>query len=366
MKVRSVVIFFVSLLVFGGAYFVIDQVLDLSNQTLFEINPEDLGEGNKIEEFGDDLLFLLVGVDKNPEGSGGQSEEDHVRTDTMILVNVNFESGDIKMLSIPRDTKIKYNGETVKINAAHSYDGIVGAMKAVRDLTGLDVDYYMSIDYDAVTRLVDTIGGVEVDSPVRLNPAGTPLDIPKGKSTLSGYEALYFVRAREMLPGGSDLSRMNNQQYFMGQLIDALIKPSNILKIGKIFDVYKENVKTNIPMTDFKISEITSIVSEFSKDKLESKTLPVVEDNSTGTSYVIPKKNEMYTLLAKWFPDYFIDKDMLDKYKNGKLEEESSEQNYNEESYDDSNNYNNNNNGNYNNNNSNYNSNNGYNKEYGY
>ncbi|WP_100065711.1 LCP family protein [Miniphocaeibacter massiliensis] len=320
MKLRSIVVFFVSLLIFGGAYFVIDRFVDLSSQTLVEINPEDLGEGNIIDEFGDDLLFLLIGVDEN-EDAIGDAKNKHVRTDTMMLVNMNFETGDIKIISIPRDTMVKYKGESMKINGAHSHDGPTGALNAVRKLTGLDVDYYMSVNYKAVTDIVDTIGGVEVDSPVRIRPRGTEIVIPEGKSTLDGEKALHFVRAREVLPTGSDLARVENQQYFMKQLVDTVLQPSNILKIGKIFDVYKENVTTNIDLSKFKISDMATIASSFGKEKMETKTLPIAIPE--GKSYVLPKKKEIATLMANWFPDYILDKNQLDKYEDGNYSDDS-------------------------------------------
>lgn len=346
MKARSVIIFLISLIIFGGGYFVASELKDLQERSTVEIDGTDIGTDNEIEQkLEGDLLFLLVGVDKNIEAQG-EAMDQHVRTDTMMLCNVNFKTGEINTVSIPRDTKVNYDGSDVKINAAHAYDGITGALKAVRELTGLDVDYYMSVDYDAVTRIVEAVGGVEVDSPVELNVPSINLYIPKGHSTLNGPQALYFVRARELLETGTDLERVQNQQYFLKQLMKAVLKPSNILNIGKILDVYKQNVETNIDLGNLGAVALKAI--NFSEDKLHSYTLEGTTGdeypNGVRVAYFYADEKKMNKLFSDIFRDYFIDPSEIDKYKD-------------ENSYNDDNDNNNDNNNDYNDNNNDYNSN---------
>ncbi|WP_300409004.1 LCP family protein [Lagierella sp.] len=367
MKVRSIIIFLVSVLIFGGAYFVFSEFKDLQARSTVEIDGSDIGTNNKIEhKLDDNLFFLLVGVDKNVDVQG-EGQDNHVRTDTMMLVNVNFNTGEINTVSIPRDTKVEYDNREVKINAAHAYDGITGALKAVRELTGLDVDYYMSVDYDAVSRIVEAVGGVEVDSPVELNVPEIDLYIPKGKSKLNGQQALYFVRARELLQSGTDLERVQNQQYFLKQLMSAVLKPSNIMNIGNILDVYKKNVKTNIDLGNLGSVALKAI--NFNKDKLHSYTL----EGTTGDEYTpdgvriayfYADEKKMNKLFSEIFQEYFINKNDVNKYKYdnesdsnyGEENEENSNYNYDNDS-NDSNYYNNNGNNDYNNNYNNDNSN---------
>lgn len=365
MKVRSVVIFILSLIVFGFGYLVVTNVIDINASTFLNIKGEDLGKGNKIEQIVDgNIFFLLVGVDKNDEGSGKEQDE-NVRTDTMMLVNVDTNNGAIQIVSIPRDIKVDYNGNQIKINEAHSIDNMKGTLKAVRELTGLDVDYYMSVDYDAVSRIVDAVGGVEVDSPVVMDLPDIGVYIPQGKSKLNGKQALYFVRAREILPMGSDIERMDNQQYFMKQLMKSVLKLSNITKIGSIIDVYKDNVDTNLDLGY--LGKVALKALDFDEKRMVTETLPFFEgDKNEDRSYLYVNEEEMIKLFKKLFPkEYFLDSSMyngvdnnLDQNNNGY--NEGVENNYN--NGNDYNNYNDVNN-NYNNGAENYNNVDNYNAE---
>ncbi len=318
MKIRTVVIFFVSLLVFGAAYFVVDQVMDIKMASTIKLKDEDLGEGNTIDQrVGGELVFLLVGIDENPD-EVGEAKTTHVRTDTMMIVKVNFNNGTVDLVSIPRDSQVLYNGNKIKINAAHAIDGITGAMRAARELTGLDIDYYMSVDFDAVTNIVDAIGGVEIDIPYKLEEPQLDVYIPSGKSVVDGNNAMYFVRARSKLKSGSDIERMQNQQYFLGQLMDAVLQPSNILKIGDILDVFKKNVKFSFDISD--LGNIALTASKFSKDKMTNHTLEgTTGDEYPGgvkTNYYYVDKNKMNKYFSEHFREYFEDESMIDNYKN--------------------------------------------------
>ena len=317
MKIRTVVIFFVSLLVFGAAYFVVDQVMDIKMASTIKLKDEDLGEGNVINQRVDgELVFLLVGIDENPD-EVGKAKIEHVRTDTMIIVKVSFNDGTIDLVSVPRDSQVLYNGNKIKINAAHAIDGVEGAMRAVRELTGLDIDYYMSVDFDAVANIVDAIGGVEIDIPYKLEEPQLDVYIPSGKSIVDGNNAMYFVRARSKLKSGSDIERMQNQQYFLGQLVDAVLKPANILKIGDILDVFKKNVKFSFDISD--LGNIALTASKFSKDKMTSHTLEgTTGDEYPGgvkTNYYFVDKNKMNKYFSEHFREYFEDESMIDNYK---------------------------------------------------
>lgn len=366
MKVRSVVIFILSLIVFGFGYLVVTNVIDINASTMFNIEGEELGDGNKIEQIVDgNIFFLLVGVDKNTENTG-KGQDENVRTDTMMLVNVDTNDGAIQIVSIPRDLKVNYKGNDIKINEAHAIDDMTGTLRAVRELTGLDVDYYMSVDYDAVSRIVDAVGGVDVVSPVEMDLPEIGVYIPEGKSTLDGKQALYFVRAREILPLGSDIERMDNQQYFMKQLMKSVLKLSNITKIGNIVDVFKENVETNLSLSY--LGNVALKAMDFDADKMETETLPFFEgDPNEDRSYLYINEEEMNKLFSKLFPkDYFINpSDYNGKGSNSEKETGNSDY-YQEENYNNDGNYNENYNdqGNYNENYNDGSYNNGYDENY--
>ena len=183
-----------------------------------------------------ELLFLMMGVDaKDVKKSKG------TRTDTMMLIKANFDTGDISLLSLPRDTRVLVKGKEDKLNHAHAFGGTDLTMKTVRDFTGLDVDYYVKVDYAAVKGIVEAIGGVDIDVPVNMNyydPSADPplkINIKKGPQTLNGQNAHDFLRFRS---GEGDLGRIKRQQDFLKELMKHTYNNSN--KINKEFKEFKK------------------------------------------------------------------------------------------------------------------------------
>ncbi|WP_228984776.1 LCP family protein, partial [Streptomyces sp. DH12] len=112
-------------------------------------------------------------------------------------------------------------------------------MRTVEELTGLDVDHFMMFDFNAVKTLSTAVGGVEVclEKPLKDTDGGTNLDLPEGKSTIQGEEALSFLRNRHGLKNESDLDRIGMQQKFVASMLrrlkeDTLSSPSKMLDVA--------------------------------------------------------------------------------------------------------------------------------------
>ena len=150
---------------------------------------------DRLIEGKDDITFLLLGVD-----SKDVSQTSGIRTDTMMLCRLDTSTGEISILSIPRDTKARIRGRKYeeKINHAHSYGGPELSVKAVKDLLGIDLEYYVKVDYNIVKEMVDIIGGVDIYVPMDMkysDPVADPplyIDLKKGYQTLDGDKALQF------------------------------------------------------------------------------------------------------------------------------------------------------------------------------
>ena len=142
------------LLVFFGSNKVLDILQDKKNIENFGVQA---AEKNKHQLVDNELLVLLVGVDKNPNNASA----DFTRTDTIMLCKVNSETGKVDILSIPRDSRIKIRDEFTKANHAHAYGGIELTLQSLRNFLGIDIDYYAEINYDAVVKIVDALGGVD-------------------------------------------------------------------------------------------------------------------------------------------------------------------------------------------------------------
>lgn len=274
------------------------------------INPKDEQEVYK-ENFidrlidgKDDLTFLLLGVD-----SKDINKNSSTRTDTMMLCKVDKSTGSISMLSIPRDTRARIRGRKYeeKINHAHAYGGPDLSVKAVKDLLGIDLEYYVRVDYKIVKEYVDLLDGVEVNVPMNMrysDPVADPplyIDLKKGQQVLDGDESLQFLRFRKGY-ANQDLGRIEAQQQFMQSAIEKSLRPANIVNIPQMIKSYYDNVDTNIPLDV--IMKFAMKAKNFSSENLETATLPGEGKYMNGVSYYIPYKEESDKIVKKMFTDH--------------------------------------------------------------
>ena len=142
----------------------------------------------------------------------------------MMLTNIDLETGEVKILSLPRDLRVEIKGRMDKLNHAHSYEGPELTVETVRNFLNIDLEHYVRIDYRAVKEIVDAIDGVEIDVPRRMyysRPNQDPplyIDLQPGLQTLNGEESLQFLRWRQNQDGSGyaegDIGRVQAQQRF--------------------------------------------------------------------------------------------------------------------------------------------------------
>ena len=302
MKKKFIITFIISLVLFGGIFWVANRILDVMELTSkVEFVGNDLGEGNNIEQrVENELLFLVLGLDSD-DFSGATTEQN--RTDTMILAKVNFETGKIDMLSIPRDSRVMVNGKLDKINHAHHYGGLKMAMKTTRDFLNLDIDYYVRVNFFSVKDIVDVLGGIEVDVPVQVDVAEDNVHLKPGKQILNGKQALQFARFRAGYTEG-DVGRVKSQQLIIKALIKELTKAKNIAKLPEILEVVKKTVNTNIPFST--IAKLSLKVKNLSEDKMHTEIVPGEAEYIHNTSYYIPNRTKLNALVKEMFGDYLI------------------------------------------------------------
>ncbi|NGO71299.1 LCP family protein [Streptomyces boncukensis] len=198
-------------------------------------------------EGGDGTNYLIVGSDSR-EGmskeerkdlhTGGPTDEG--RTDSIMILHVG--GGGDALISIPRDSdavlpsftgsdsgrKYPARGQHIKINAAYAKDGPELLVRTVEANTGLRIDHYAEIGFGGFAKIVDAVGGVELDIPQDIKDEKSGADLKKGKQTLNGKESLAFVRTRYALKG-SDLDRTKNQQKFLSALGSKVASPWTVL-----------------------------------------------------------------------------------------------------------------------------------------
>lgn len=315
---KFVLSFMISLLVFSFIFVGIDKILFSSESVpvATEVREDTDKEKDEEEEdekpepkHKDEILVLLMGVDsKDVKKSKG------TRTDTMMLVKVNFEDGEMNILSIPRDTRVLVKGKEDKINHAHAYGGADLSIQTVSDFLDLDLDYYVKVDYRAVMEIVDAIGGVEIDVPRNMSyydpSADPPLDIniKKGLQVLDGKNAHDFLRWRKnnaLTSGYGDIGRIESQQMFLKELVKQTLKPKNIFKLPKLIETYYDYVETNIPLDVILKGAVSA--NKIDMENLKTETVPGEGQNIAKLDYWVYNEDETMRIVEEMFGDYLLD-----------------------------------------------------------
>ncbi len=182
--------------------------------------------------------ILVIGSDHRT----GFDESDK-RSDTIMLVRLDPKRKTISMLSFPRDTYVSIPGHgQAKINDAYSLGGAALSTETIKDLTGLDVNFVVDVDFKGFRGVVDTFGGiwVDVDHKYYTPPEADymEIDIEPGYQLLDGRDALAFARYRH---GDSDFHRIARQQLVLAGLKKQVGESSKLNKVQSLFRVLKEN-----------------------------------------------------------------------------------------------------------------------------
>jgi LCP family protein required for cell wall assembly len=184
------------------------------------------------------------------KGNGGFGSAEEIggeRSDTTIVMHISGDRKSAIGVSVPRDTMITLPkckkddgnraGDRVRFNEAIQIGGPGCTIKAIEEMSGLDINNFMLVDFRGFKRIVDAVGGVEicVSEPVDDPLSGLKLD--KGKHVVQGEEALAFVRARKTLGDGSDTSRIRRQQAFLSSLMRKVLSSGTLLNPLQLLDV---------------------------------------------------------------------------------------------------------------------------------
>lgn len=179
------------------------------------------------------------------------------RSDTMMLVTANAGTQQVVVISIPRDTRVDIPGVGLtKINHANAvgemrggvHEGTLESAKAVSNLLGLPINYYVKIDFQGFEKVVDAVGGVDVTLPYPVSDKG--IKLAAGTHHLTGEQALRVVRIRYGLTNG-DFSRQQDQFILLAALGEKVLSLSNIPKLPELINiVYQELLDTNMSTAD--------------------------------------------------------------------------------------------------------------------
>lgn len=223
--------------------------------------------------------ILVLGVDRRAEESGP------ARSDSLILAGRNAASGQAALLSIPRDLWVTIPGVgEQRINAALVFgyvadDPTAGPRLAVDTVTqqfGLPVDRYLLLDFQTFVRLVDALGGVEVDVPAPITDTQFPtadygvttIHFDAGRQILDGERALIYVRTRH---ADGDFGRSQRQQQVARAMAARLAQPSAWPRLPQVYDVLRSGLQTDLDTGDW--PGLAQLVLDMADGRVQTATL---------------------------------------------------------------------------------------------
>lgn len=283
------------------------------------------------------MLATVVGHDENTKKNlseikvlilGVSTDLDSELTDTIMVASYNPNTQKANLLSIPRDS---YTGKntakataSLKINALYNIEKTPEkTLKAVNEITGLDIKYYVIVKTEALIQLVDAIGGVEFNVPIDMKyddpTQDLHIDLKAGTQKLDGEKAEQVLRFRHSNPdkitgqmstypseyGNDDFGRMRTQRDFISALLKQTLKPGNIFKLGEILEIAHKNVETNLELSYIK--DYIPYAVEFNTDNLQTATLPGttpdMKDTNNVSIFVINKKLSTELIQSMFYVD---------------------------------------------------------------
>ena len=263
--------------------------------------------------------ILILGWDESPERNEEGSdvyrdETNNFRSDVIMLLTVNFKTGRVDLISIPRDTLAaiytdagKPYSDTAhfKINAAFAKggsvngDGFAWAMQTVgRLFGGIPIQYYAGVNMEGLKAVVDAMGGVDYDVDVRIELNGRVLE--KGYQHLNGQQVLDYCRARKGI--STDIGRTDRQQRMLFAIFDQLKSRDQLGNFLTIYNSVKGYIYTNLNTEQ--IATMASFAMGLEMDDLHRKTLEGEYVSSTpysGASFYCLHNDKLIALLEKVF-----------------------------------------------------------------
>ncbi|MDF2607368.1 MAG: lytR [Bacillales bacterium] len=234
----------------------------------------------------DPIAVLLLGVDKRKGDKG--------RSDTMIVATINPKDKTMKLLSIPRDTRVEIVGKGIqdKINHSFAFGGVEMSIHTVEKFLDIPIDYYAQINMEGLAEIIDQVGGIQIDSPIAFSEGGKSFS--KGINNLNGKEALLYVRMRKQDPKG-DFGRQERQRIVIQELLSKLISVDSVPRLNGIVRSLGDNISTNL-----KVSEAMDMREGYGPARSNSETLNLEGSGQkiNGIYYFVPKQSSVDSIIT--------------------------------------------------------------------
>lgn len=252
---------------------------------------------------------LIVGVD-------APSLKEGARSDVMILIQYDPKAKNLKMMSIPRDTRVILSefGE-VKLNSVNNYQynpafSTNYLIKTIEGFLDLKIHAYVKTNFQGFAKIIDILGGIWLDVEKDMyyyEPVdGYKVDLKKGYQLLGGEKALQYVRFRADLADfairdGKPAGRVGRQAKFLKAIIKEASSSKNWLKLGQVMDAAKSAIETDLsPQT---IVSLASAIKDVDLDSIQALAFPGFDAMINGISFIEPDYSALEKLIMEKFKD---------------------------------------------------------------
>jgi len=257
------------------------------------------------------LNILLLGI-RGLEDQG----EGKLLSDTMILLSIKKDDGQVALISMPRDIYLRIwcSKEKQKINFAYAQGGLDCAKKTVSNLTGLYVNYAVSANFDAFKEIINILGGISLylekpfEEDFQWAKEGQEQNehwfikeingeekwvfhLPQGKNILDSQTALYYVRSRYST---NDFDRMRRQQQVLIAIKEKILSLGvlvNPIKIYELLDILGKNIRTDMGLSDIK--NLVNLIPRLDTSHIKRRIFDISPEGLLEHTFI----NEEYVLL---------------------------------------------------------------------
>lgn len=240
--------------------------------------------------------ILLIGSDSRGNGDSG-------RSDALVLVHLAENDERIDAVQIPRDTVVDlppcgdtglgtYSGGRGMINGALNY-GPACSVAAVEQLTGVGIDHFVQFDFGGFERTVDALGGVSICLPDALYDAHAGLELEAGAQKVNGTEALGLIRTRHSVGDGSDIARLDHQQFVMSAIVQQATSSETLTRPDRLVS-FLDAVSSSMTVDPglAAITDLTMLATRVMRVPTDSITFFVMpwEVSPYGANRVLPSE----------------------------------------------------------------------------
>ncbi|MQS12514.1 LytR family transcriptional regulator [Streptomyces kaniharaensis] len=299
----------------GGAYYLYQHF----NNNLTSVDVQLGDEAERPKPAGDALNVLVLGTDSR-QGLGREygDEGSTGHADTTLLFHIAKDRSNATVISIPRDLMVPIpecrtaDGKKVPGSTRDMFNNSLGqegrdpgcTWKTVEKVTGIRVDHFVQVNFEAVKTLSTAVGGVEVCAAKDINDPDSHLRMSKGRHVVQGDDALAFVRTRHAVGFGGDLTRIPLQQQFISSMIrkiksgDTLTSPT---KLYKLADAATKalTVDSGIGSVD-RLKDLALDISKVDTKNITFATVPVLDDPKDENRLVLkqPDAGHLFSMIA--------------------------------------------------------------------